>query len=42
MPETVEKNVADKLDELSDEEVKERADDALERFKDKLKRYSSE
>ena len=43
MPETVEKEeTVEKLDNLSDEEIEERADKALERFRDKLKKYSSE
>lgn len=42
MPETVKDDPAEKVNELSDEEVKEKADEALERFKDKLRKYSSE
>jgi hypothetical protein len=43
MPETVEKDdPVKKLNNLSDEEIEERADRAFERFKDKLKEYSSE
>jgi uncharacterized phage-associated protein len=43
MPETVEKDeTVEKLDNLSDKKIEERADKALERFKDKLKKYSSE
>jgi hypothetical protein len=43
MPETVEKDdPVEKLNNLSDEEIEERADKAFDRFKDKLKEYSSE
>lgn len=43
MPETVEKDdPVEKLNNLSYEELEERADRAFERFKDKLKEYSSE
>lgn len=43
MPETVEKDdPMEKLNNLSDEEIEERANKAFERFKDKLKEYSSE
>jgi hypothetical protein len=43
IPGTVEKDdPVEKLNNLSDEELEERVDRAFERFKDKLKEYSSE
>ena len=43
MPETVEKDdPVEKLNNLSDEEIEERADKALERFKDTVDQYFSE
>jgi hypothetical protein len=43
MPETIEKDDSvEKLNNLSDEEIEERADRAFNRFKDKLREYSSE
>lgn len=42
MPETVEDDPAEEVNNLSDEEIEERSDRALDRFKDKLKDYSSE
>lgn len=42
MPETVEDNPAEKVDELSDEELEERFERDTANFEDKLKEYSSE
>lgn len=42
MPETVEDNPAEKVNNLSDEELEERFERDTENFKDKLKEYSSE
>lgn len=43
MPEAVEKDdTIEELNNLSDEEIEERSDRAFDRFKDKLKEYSSE
>ncbi len=42
MPKSVDKDPAKDLNNLSDEELKERFERDLESFKDKLKKYSSE
>lgn len=43
MPKTVEKDdTVEKLDDLSDEEIEERADKALDRFKETLNQYFPE
>ena len=42
MPQTIEDDPAEKVNELSDEELKERFERDLKSFKDKLKEYSSE
>ncbi|MFB6245846.1 MAG: hypothetical protein ABEJ03_05885 [Candidatus Nanohaloarchaea archaeon] len=42
MPETVEDNPADKVNELSEEEFAERFERDMDNFEDKLKEYSGE
>jgi len=42
MQETINENTVKNLNDLPYEKVKERADEALERFKNKLKKHSSE
>lgn len=42
MQDTINENTVKELNDLPDEKIKERADEALERFKNKLKKYSSE
>lgn len=42
MPETVEDNPVEKVNNMSDEELEERFERDMENFEDKLKEYSGE
>lgn len=42
MPETKKENPVEKLENLSDQEIREKGRESLDRFKEKLKEYSSE
>jgi len=42
MPKTVDKDPAEEVNNLSEEELKERFERDMENFQDKLKKYSSE